>query len=418
MENIIDDLNYRGLIEQYSDEKEVRDLLSSKQTIYCGFDPSAASMHLGNFVMISLLMRFQKAGHRIVAVVGGGTGMIGDPSGKSKERNLQDAETLKKNVASIKAQLERFLDFSDPEKGILVDNYDWLSKMSVIDFLRDYGKLFPINYMLSKEIVKSRLEAGISFTEFSYQILQSIDFYKLHHQYGVNLQIGGNDQWGNLTSGLEMIRKIDGLDEKVGVMTAHLILRSDGKKFGKSEKGALFLDPRLTSPYTLYQYFMNTTDEDAVKYLKVFTFLSRDEIEAIGREHFEKPGQRIAQKKLAYEVTKEIHGESGAEEALRMTQALFQGDIASLSEEEIVDAFGSSLKPLESSIALEDALIALGVAPSKREARTLLSGNAISLNGEKVSDPKLILSPENALYGKYVVVRRGKKNYYLGSFAK
>lgn len=418
MENIIDDLNYRGLIEQYSDEKEVRDLLSSKQTIYCGFDPSAASMHLGNFVMISLLMRFQKAGHRIVAVVGGGTGMIGDPSGKSKERNLQDAETLKKNVASIKAQLERFLDFSDPEKGILVDNYDWLSKMSVIDFLRDYGKLFPINYMLSKEIVKSRLEAGISFTEFSYQILQSIDFYKLHHQYGVNLQIGGNDQWGNLTSGLEMIRKIDGLDEKVGVMTAHLILRSDGKKFGKSEKGALFLDPKLTSPYTLYQYFMNTTDEDAVKYLKVFTFLSRDEIEAIGREHFEKPGQRIAQKKLAYEVTKEIHGESGAEEALRMTQALFQGDIASLSEEEIIDAFGSSLKPLESSIALEDALIALGVAPSKREARTLLSGNAISLNGEKVSDPKLILSPENALYGKYVVVRRGKKNYYLGSFAK
>jgi len=418
MENIIDDLNYRGLIEQYSDEKEVRDLLSTKQTIYCGFDPSAASMHLGNFVMISLLMRFQKAGHRIVAVVGGGTGMIGDPSGKSKERNLQDAETLKKNVASIKAQLERFLDFSDPEKGILVDNYDWLSKMSVIDFLRDYGKLFPINYMLSKEIVKSRLEAGISFTEFSYQILQSIDFYKLHHQYGVNLQIGGNDQWGNLTSGLELIRKIDGLDEKVGVMTAHLILRSDGKKFGKSEKGALFLDPKLTSPYTLYQYFMNTTDEDAVKYLKVFTFLSRDEIEAIGREHFEKPGQRIAQKKLAYEVTKEIHGESGAEEALRMTQALFQGDIASLSEEEIVDAFGSSLKPLESSIALEDALIALGVAPSKREARTLLSGNAISLNGEKVSDPKLILSPENALYGKYVVVRRGKKNYYLGSFAK
>jgi tyrosyl-tRNA synthetase len=220
MENIIDDLNYRGLIEQYSNPDKVRELLSKPTTIYCGFDPSAASMHLGNFVMISLLMRLQKAGHRIIAVVGGATGMIGDPSGKSKERNLQTKEKLAENTESIRHQLERFLDLRDPNKGILVNNYDWLGHMETLDFLRDYGKYFPINYMLSKEIVASRLEAGISFTEFSYQILQSIDFYHLHHAYNCEIQIGGNDQWGNLTSGLELIRKLDGENEPVEAMTA------------------------------------------------------------------------------------------------------------------------------------------------------------------------------------------------------
>ena len=254
MENFFDELTYRGLIEQCSSEENVRELLKTKQTIYCGFDTSAGSRHLGNYVMISLLKRFQRAGHKVVALVGGATGMIGDPSGKSKERNLQTKETLEANTASIKAQLERYIDLSDPEKGELVSNYDWLAPLSTIDFLRDYGKYFSINYMLSKEIVKSRLEAGISFTEFAYQILQSIDFYHLHHEKGVTMQIGGNDQWGNLTSGLELIRKIDGENEKAECLTARLILRSDGKKFGKSEKGALFLDPNLTSPYTRYQY--------------------------------------------------------------------------------------------------------------------------------------------------------------------
>ena len=411
--DFIDDLNYRGLIEQYSSEEKVRELLKGKTTIYCGFDPSAVSMHLGNYVMISLLKRFQRAGYRVIALVGGATGMIGDPSGKSKERNLQSKEVLEKNTAAIKSQLERYIDLSDPEKGILVSNYEWLGNMGVIDFLRDYGKYFSINYMLSKEIVKSRLEAGISFTEFAYQILQSVDFYHLHHTYGVSMQIGGNDQWGNLTSGLELIRKIDGENEKVECMTAKLLLRSDGKKFGKSEKGALFLDPSLTSPYALYQYFMNVTDEDAIRFLKVFSFLSKEEIEEVARDHFANPGARIGQKKVAYEVTKDIHGEASAKEAIAMTEALFKGDVRSLKENEVEEVFDAKY-PLSAGILLEDALIETKLATSKREARTFLSGNSVMLNGEKATDPKLALSKENALYGRYIILRRGKKNYALG----
>lgn len=415
MENIIEELKYRGLIQQYSDEENVKKLLSSKQTIYCGFDPSAGSMHLGNYVMISLLKRFQLAGHRIVALVGGATGMIGDPSGKSKERNLQTKETLEANTASIKKQLERFLDFSNPESGIVVSNYDWLGNMTMIDFLRDYGKYFSVNYMLSKEIVKSRLEEGISFTEFSYQILQSIDFYHLHHAYGVNIQLGGNDQWGNLTSGLELIRKIDGEEEPAEVITAYLILRSDGKKFGKSEKGALFLDPNLTSPYQMYQYFMNVPDEDAIRFLKIFSFLPKEEIENVAREHFSAPGARIGQKKVAFEVTKDIFGVEGAEEAVRMTQALFSGDVSALSEKQIEELF-SDKTILEGELMLEDILIQLGAATSKREARTFAEGNSVLVNGVKVTDPKALFSKGNALHGRFLIVRRGKKNYYVGEF--
>lgn len=415
MENIIEELKYRGLIQQYSDEENVKKLLSSKQTIYCGFDPSAGSMHLGNYVMISLLKRFQLAGHRIVALVGGATGMIGDPSGKSKERNLQTKETLEANTASIKKQLERFLDFSNPESGIVVSNYDWLGNMTMIDFLRDYGKYFSVNYMLSKEIVKSRLEEGISFTEFSYQILQSIDFYHLHHAYGVNIQLGGNDQWGNLTSGLELIRKIDGEEEPAEVITAYLILRSDGKKFGKSEKGALFLDPNLTSPYQMYQYFMNVPDEDAIRFLKIFSFLPKEEIENVAREHFSAPGARIGQKKVAFEVTKDIFGVEGAEEAVRMTQALFSGDVSALSEKQIEELFSDKTK-LEGELMLEDILIQLGAATSKREARTFAEGNSVLVNGVKVTDPKALFSKGNALHGRFLIVRRGKKNYYVGEF--
>ena len=416
MENVIDDLNYRGLIEQYSNEDNVRKLLNEKQTIYCGFDPSASSMHLGNFVMISTLMRLQRAGHRIIAVVGGGTGMIGDPSGKSKERNLQNEDTLRANTESIKKQLERFLDLSDPEKGIIVNNYDWLGPMTTLDFLRDYGKFFSINYMLSKEIVSSRLEAGISFTEFSYQILQSIDFLTLYRKYGCKIQIGGNDQWGNLTSGLELIRKLEGDTAPCEVMTAHLLLRSDGKKFGKSEQGALFLNPELTSPYQLYQYFINSTDEDAVKYLKVLTFLPREEIEDIAREHIAHPGERIAQKKLAYEVTSEIHGKEAAEEAIKMSGALFNGDVAGLSEKEIVELLGSLQFPLEGEKNLVDLLVAVGAAPSKTQARTFIEQNSVSINGEKATDPNKIYGKADAKFGKYLIIRRGKKNYYLGVF--
>ena len=417
MKNILEDLQYRDLIEQFSDEAKIKEMLGKKQVLYCGFDPSAVSMHLGNYVMISLLKRFQLAGHKVVAVVGGATGMIGDPSGKSKERNLQTKETLDANTAAIKAQLERYIDLSDPEKGAIVSNYDWLGNLSMIDFLRDYGKYFSINYMLSKEIVKSRLEAGISFTEFAYQILQSIDFYHLHHSHGVNIQLGGNDQWGNLTSGLELIRKIDGENEDVAVMTAHLILRSDGKKFGKSEKGALFLDRNLTSPYQLYQYFMNVTDEDAIRFLKIFSFLEKEEIEDIAREHFANPGMRIGQKKVAYEVTKDIHGKEAADEAVAMSESLFSGDFASLSESALEELFGDLTVEINEGILLEDFLIQAKSATSKREARTFITGNSVSINGTKVADLAKTITKADALYGKYVVLKRGKKNYYLGKFA-
>ena len=416
MFNLVDDLNYRGLIEQYSDEKKVHELLTKPQVIYCGFDPSATSMHLGNYVMISLLKRFQMAGHKVVAVVGGATGMIGEPRGTSKGRNLQTKETLEANTAAIKAQLEKYIDLSDPAKGVLVSNYEWLGSLSMIDFLRDYGKYFSINYMLSKEIVKSRLEEGISFTEFSYQILQSIDFYHLHHVQGVSMQIGGNDQWGNLTSGLELIRKIDGLEEEAEVMTAKLLLRSDGKKFGKSESGALFLDPKLTSPYAIYQYFMNVPDDDAIRFMKVFSFLSKEEIEDIAREHFANPGARIGQKRVAYEVTKDLHGKEAADEAVAMSAALFSGEVASLKEKEIEELFGSMKKPLDGAMMLEDLLITLGAATSTRESRSFVEGNSVLLNGSKVTDPKMMVSKENAMHGKYAIVRRGKKNWYLGQF--
>lgn len=413
MENIIEELNWRGLIQEYSNEEKMKELLSTKQTIYCGFDPSASSMHVGNFVMISILMRLQRAGHKVIAVVGGATGMIGDPSGKSKERNLQGKETLQRNTESIRAQLERFIDLTDPEKGAIVNNYDWLGNISFLDYLRDYGKYFPINYMLSKDIIASRLEAGISFTEFSYMTLQSVDFLTLHQKYGCNIQIGGNDQWGNLTAGLELIRKVEGNDVNVGVMTAHLLTRADGKKFGKSEDGALFLDPKLTSPYKLYQYFINTTDEDAIRYLKVFSFKSREEIIAIEKEHLANPGARIGQKALAADIVETIHGKEGLEEALKVTQAFFSGDVKNLTEEQIENVLGGgNVIELDSSLPLEDLLILIKAASSKREAREFIAGNSVLVNGDKVNS-NIEVSKENALFNKYTIIRRGKKNYFL-----
>ncbi len=417
MENVVDELNYRGLIEQYSNEENVRKLFENKTTVYCGFDPSASSMHVGNYVMISTLMRLQRAGHKIIAVVGGATGMIGDPSGKSSERNLQTKETLAKNTAAIKAQLERFLDLTDPEKGVILNNYDWLGEMTMLDFLRDYGKYFSVNYMLSKEIVSSRLEAGISFTEFAYQILQSADFYTLYKKYDCKIQIGGNDQWGNLTSGLQLIRKIEGENASAEAMTAHLITRADGKKFGKSEKGALFLNPELTSPYQLYQYFINTTDEDAVKYLKVFTFLSREEIENITRDHLANPGARIAQKKLAFEVTKDIHGIEAANEAIKMSEVLFSGDIASLNSKEIEEVLaGYNRIELTGETPILDLLVRSGAAASKTQAKTFVQQNSVSINGNKITSLEAIITKNDAIEGKYIVIRRGKKNYYLATF--
>ena len=417
MINVIDDLNYRGLIKEYSNEENVHKLFESKQTIYCGFDPSASSMHIGNFVMISILMRLQRAGHKIIALVGGGTGMIGDPSGKSKERNLLTPNKVQENTNAIKRQLERFIDLSDPEKGMILNNYDWLGKVSLLEYLRDTAKFFPVNYMLSKDIVKSRLDAGISLTEFCYMTLQSYDFKYLHDKYGVNIQIGGNDQWGNLTAGLDYIRKTEGDEEKVECMTAHLITRSDGKKFGKSEDGALFLDRNLTSPYKLYQFFFNQSDEDSVKYLKVFTFLPKEEINEIEKEHLANLGARIAQKRLAYEVVKIVHSEEDAEEAKKMSEVLFSNNFASLKEESLKELFANAKIEVKESMKLEDLLIFIKAASSKREAREFIKNNAVSVNGEKVNDALKEFNKSDALFGKYLVVKRGKKNYYLVEIA-
>lgn len=411
--NIIDELNWRGLINNYSNEEKLKEMLEKPQTIYCGFDPSASSMHIGNFVMISILMRFQKAGHRIIALAGGGTGMIGDPSGKSKERNFLSVEQIRHNTECIKNQLSKFLDLDDPKKGKMVDNYDWLSQIGLLEYLRDYAKFFNINYMLSKDIVSSRLEAGISLTEFSYMTLQSLDFHKLWQEENCHIQIGGGDQWGNLTAGLELIRKKEGVDAEAECMTANLITRSDGKKFGKSEDGALFLDRNLTSPYKLYQFFINQSDEDAIKYLKVFTFLEKEEIENIEREHLANLGARIGQKALAYEVVKIIHGEEDAKEAKKMSEVLFSGDVSSLSENAIEELFGNMKVEIEPQM-LEDLLITLKAASSKREAREFIKNGAVSINGVKENEATALIDSSKALYGKYIIVRRGKKNYYLG----
>ena len=416
MQNIIDELKYRGLIKDFSNEDEVRKLLDTPQTIYCGFDPSASSMHLGNFVMVSMLMRLQRAGHRIIAVVGGATGMIGDPSGKSKERNLLDKDALAKNTLAIKNQLERFIDLSDPKKGIIVNNYDWISKLSVLDYLRDYGKYFPINYMLSKDIVASRLQSGSADTEFSYMILQSIDFLTLYKNEHCTIQIGGGDQWGNLTSGLELIRKTLGNDTEAGCFTVPLLLDSSGKKFGKSEGGALYLDGRLTSAYKLYQFLINSGDDDAARYLKIFSFKSIPEIEATIKEHYENLGARIAQKALAYEIVSIIHGEAKAKEAVEMSQALFSGNVKNLSKENIIELLGDLEVKCEEGMLLEDLLIFIKAASSKREAREFINGNSVSINGDKVTDVTKVITKKDALHGEYVVVRRGKKNYYLVKF--
>ena len=416
MLNIVDELKARGLVKDFSNEDEVRELLNTKQTIYCGFDPSASSMHVGNFVMISMLMRLQRAGHKIIAIVGGATGMIGDPSGKSKERNLQGVDTLKANTQCIKEQLERFIDLSDPEKGMILNNYEWLGTMDLLTYLRDYGKFFPVNYMLSKDIVASRLEAGVSYTEFSYMILQSIDFLKLHQKYGCSMQIGGGDQWGNLTSGLELIRKVEGQEAKVGCFTVPLLLDQNGKKFGKSEGGALYLDAKLVSPYKIYQYFINVSDDDAARYLKVFSFKSLDEIAALTKDHYEHLGARIAQKALAYEIIELIHGKAKAEECKKMSEVLFSGEIKSLSKENIEELFGDLKVEQPKGLLIEDLLIAIKAASSKREAREFINGNAVAINGEKVCDSTHVVDEKDALFGEYVVIKRGKKNYYLVKF--
>lgn len=414
MENIIEDLLARGLLDNFSDQKKVEEMLQTKQTIYCGFDPSAASLQLGNFVMITILRRLQKAGHRIIAIIGGGTGMIGDPSGKSAERKFLDANKVAANVESIKKQLSKYLDFTSPDKGLLLDNGDWWTKISVIEYLRDYGKSFQINYMLAKEIIASRLAAGISYTEFSYMILQSGDFYRLYKEYGCCLQIGGGDQWGNLTASLEFIRRKE-TEAQAEVFSVKLITDSEGKKFGKSERGALFLDPEMCSPYFIYQYFINVSDLDVGRYMRIFDDRPLEEIQKDIDDHMTHPELRLGQKKLAYMIVSIVHSGPIADECVKMSQALFTDDFVSLKEKELLEIGDgiASYECKEATLGLLDALVATKLAASKREAREFVANGAVMINGNKVMDVAYTIEKKDGLCGYIFYLKRGKKSYGL-----
>ncbi len=415
--DLLEDLEKRGLLENFSDEEHIREMLQTKQTVYCGFDPSAQSLQLGNFIMIKVLQRFQKAGHKVIAVLGGATGMIGDPSGKKAERQFLSEEGVKHNAQCIGRQLAKYIDTSDPDKGLIVNNYDWWSTTDVITYLRDYGKKIQINYMLAKEIVKSRLEAGISYTEFSYMLLQAGDFWRLYRDYGCSIQFGGGDQWGNLTTSLDFVKKNEGQDANAEVFSFKLITDSNGRKFGKSESGALYLDPEMTSPYHIYQYFMNVSDADVLKYLYIFDDRDIEEINNIYKNHMEHPERREGQKELAKVIVTAIHGEDIAKRCQLISEALFKDEFAGLEKEDLKD-LAADLNTVkgEEGVLLIDALIQCGLASSRREAREFVSGNAVKINGEKSNDVNLTLTKENALYGEYIFLKRGKRLYAVLTF--
>ena len=411
------DLQWRGLINDCTDFDALDELVEKGNiTLYCGFDPTADSLHIGHLLMILILKRFQLAGHKPLALVGGATGLIGDPSGRSVERPDSNLETVEKWSNSIKGQLSQFLDFNETEANgaEIVNNYDWTSNVNMLDFLRDVGKYFNVNYILAKDLVCSRLDKGMTFTEFSYTILQGMDFKHLYETKKCVLQIGGSDQWGNITSGLELIRKQLGHEEKAVGLTMPLVTKADGTKFGKTAGGAVWLDRKKTSPYELYQFLINTADEDVVKFLKYFTFLTKEEIEAVEAEFKEAPHLRHGQKVLAREVVTLVHGVEAYEQALKITEALFSGNLAGLTAEEIEVGFKDVPSvELAEDLNLVDALVFAKAASSKRESREFINNNSILINGEKVNNLKFIVSKENAIGGKFTVIRRGKKKYFL-----
>ena len=410
--NIIDDLERRGLLDNFSDEERVKKLFDTPQTVYCGFDPSAKSLQLGNFIMINILQRLQKAGHRVIAMLGGATGMIGDPSGKKSERKFLTPDQVMENAECIRNQLAKYIDTSDPEKGLIINNYDWWSKTNVLSYLRDYGKNFQIGYMLAKDIVRSRLEVGISYAEFSYMILQAGDFDHLYQDYHCTMQFGGGDQWGNLTTALDFVKKKEGSDCGAEVFSFKLITDSQGKKFGKSESGALYLDPTMTTPYHIYQYFMNVSDADVLKYLYIFDDRPVEEIDEIYRKHLEHPELRFGQKELSRVIVTKLHGEEVAAECEKMSVALFTDSFTGLSEQGLRDLTeGLVVLPCESEISLLDALINTKLASSKREAREFISNGAVKVNGEKINDLSFVIRKENSLQRGYIFLKRGKKLY-------
>ncbi|MCM3387449.1 tyrosine--tRNA ligase [Ureibacillus chungkukjangi] len=417
---LIEDLQWRGLLYQQTDAEGMEKLLNEeKVSLYVGVDPTADSMHIGHIVPLLTLRRFQQAGHRPVLVVGGATGMIGDPSGRSDERNLLTEEQIAHNVTGLKAQMERIFDFGKNENGAqLVNNYDWVGKLSVIDFLRDYGKLVNVNYLLAKDTIASRLESGISFTEFTYTIIQGLDFNYLYDNYNVKIQVGGSDQWGNITTGLEVIRKTHEEETNAFGITIPLVTKADGTKFGKTAGGSVWLDAEKTSPYEFYQFWVNAADSDVIKYLKIFTFLSREDIEALEVTVQEEPHLRKAQKTLAAEMTKLIHGEAGLEQAEKITAALFSGDLKALSVEEMKVAFAGvpSIELAKEDKNIVELIVEAGISSSKRQAREDVTNGAISVNGEKVTDLDYVVNGKDRLEDAFAIIRRGKKKYHMVKF--
>ncbi|ALT81641.1 tyrosine--tRNA ligase [Streptococcus macedonicus] len=414
--NIFEELKERGLVFQTTDEEAlVKALTEGQVSYYTGYDPTADSLHLGHLVAILTSRRLQLAGHKPYALVGGATGLIGDPSFKDAERSLQTKETVDGWVTKIQNQLSRFLDFENGDnKAVMVNNYDWFGNVSFIDFLRDVGKYFTVNAMMSKESVKKRIETGISYTEFAYQIMQGYDFYELNDKYNVTLQIGGSDQWGNMTAGTELLRRK--ADKTGHVMTVPLITDSTGKKFGKSEGNAVWLDADKTSPYEMYQFWLNVMDDDAVRFLKIFTFLSLEEIAEIEREFNAARHERLAQKILAREVVTLVHGEEAYKQALKITEQLFAGNIKSLSAKELKQGLNNvpnyAVKADDNRNIVE-VLVATKISPSKRQAREDVQNGAIYINGERIQDLAYTLSDDDKIDNELTVIRRGKKKYFV-----
>jgi tyrosyl-tRNA synthetase len=396
-------------------------LLKESVSGYIGFDPTADSLHIGHLVQVMLLVHLQRAGHRPIALVGGATGMVGDPSGKSEERNLLNMQTLQHNVDCVKKQLEKFLDFNEsPHSALMANNFDWFGEMNFISFIRDVGKHITVNYMLSKDSVKKRMETGISFTEFSYQLLQGYDFYWLYQYKNCKLQMGGADQWGNMTTGTELIRRLCGGEGFA--FTTPLITKADGSKFGKTEKGNVWLDPSKTSAYEFYQFWMNVADEDAIRYIKIFTLLGKSEVEQLIQEHQQAPHVRVLQKKLAEEITVLVHSREALNKAITVSELLFgkgtNEQLQQMSEQDIMDAFkGVPSHQLDLAILNECPITDLlsvhtNIFPSKGEARRMLQGNGIGINKMKVQE-NTIINTTQLLNGKFLLVQKGKKEYHL-----
>jgi tyrosyl-tRNA synthetase len=419
---VFDELAWRGLIADCTDAENLPKRLGSPITLYCGFDPTADSLHVGNLVPLLALRRFQLFGHHPIAVAGGATGLIGDPSGKSAERQLLTRELLEANIAAVKNQLAALLDFNAPHNPArLVDNASWTTPVSFLDFLRDIGKHFSVNMMVAKESVRARMEdreSGISYTEFSYMLLQAFDFYELRKQYNCELQIGGSDQWGNITAGMDLCRKK--LSAHVFGLTLPLITNADGSKFGKTVAGAVWLDPKKTSVYRFYQFWIRTDDRDVIKMLKYFTFLTREEIEDLERQHIEKPEARVAHKELAKSVTDLIHGPQATAEAIRASEILFGGELTGISETTFNDIVGEvPTKPIErasldgAGAPLVELLTLSGLCPSKGQARKDLEGGGIYLNNVREANTTRAITTNDLLFGKHLLLRKGKRNYVV-----